>query len=100
MAENKTTLSSAVASGDTVINVASATNLVAGQFLLVDGEVMQITKSYVSGTAIPVLRGLDGGVNGAHPNKANVSEFIGSDLAGLAPSRLSRSSRVLAVRVR
>jgi hypothetical protein len=82
MAETTTTLLSAVAQTDVVINVTSATGFAAASYVKVDDEVMQISKSYVSGTAIPVQRGLDGAAQVAHPITANVTVFLVSDLSG------------------
>lgn len=85
MALTTTTLASAVAAGDTIINVASATSFVAGQLIQVEQETMQITKSYVSGTAIPVTRGLDGSANVAHVKTCNVTTYLASDETVIAP---------------
>ncbi len=61
MALTATTLSSAVALTDKSIVVASATGFAAGAYVKVDGEFMQVDKSYTSGsTTVPVLRGRDG----------------------------------------
>jgi hypothetical protein len=72
MALVTTTLSAAVAAGDNVINVASATSVSAGRLVLVDQEIMVVTKAYTSGTAVPVLRGREGTVQAAHVITANV----------------------------
>src|SRR5689334_11721285 len=82
MALNKTTLSSAITATSTTIVVASATGAAAGAFLKVDDEVMLITKSYVSGTTLPVLRGQDGTLTAAHPASANAILFLASDEPG------------------
>lgn len=66
MALTRTTLSAAVAAIDGSITVASATSLAAGSIIKIDGETMKVRKDYVSGTSIPVLRGLDGSVVAAH----------------------------------
>lgn len=79
MALAETTLSSAVAALDKVINVASATSFAAGRFIRVDNEVMKVTQDYVSGTAIPVLRGLQGSQSVAHPISARVVHGNGDD---------------------
>lgn len=71
MALAKTTLSAAVAASDNVINLTSATSVSAGRLILVDNEWMKVQSSYVSGTAIPVLRGINGSVQGAHVATAN-----------------------------
>lgn len=84
MALTTTTLSTAVAQGDTNIVVASATGFAAGNLILIDQEVMQVVKSYSSGTTIGVLRGLDGSVQTIHRITANVTTFLASDEAGPA----------------
>lgn len=53
----QTTLSAAVTVSDRVIVVASATGFAAGRTVVVDGEAMQVSASYSSGTTIPVSRG-------------------------------------------
>jgi hypothetical protein len=68
-----TTLSAVIA--DTTANVialTSATNVLAQGFLYVDGEVMQVTGSYVSGTLIPVRRGASSTRATPHLNLATV----------------------------
>jgi len=79
MALTTTTLSSAVAVTDNVIVVASATGAAAGTLVRVDQEIMQIAKSYVSGTTIPVTRGQVGTVTAAHASSANATFFLASD---------------------
>lgn len=76
-----TTLSVAVAQTDTSIVVASATSFAAGMYLLIDQEIMQVSKNYTSGTTIPVQRGLDGAVQTLHRITANVNLYNGSDEA-------------------
>lgn len=85
MALNTTTLTSACALLDKQIVVSSATGAAAGTFVKVDDEVMLITKSYVSGTTIPVLRGQDGTNSAAHPTTSNVTFFLGSDETSAGP---------------
>lgn len=79
MALNSTTLSNACAINDKSIVVASATGAVAGAFVRVDLEIMQITKEYTTGTTLPVIRGQDGGQPLAHPTSAKVQIFLGTD---------------------
>jgi len=79
MALTTTTLSSACAQSDTSIVVTSATSFVAGMFVKVDEEIMQIAKNYSSGTTVPVQRGLDGSTQRAHPVSTNVTIFLASD---------------------
>lgn len=84
MALATTTLSSAVAAGDSTINVASATSVAAGRLVIVDGEVMVVSKAYSSGTAVPVLRGRQGTRSIAHASGANVTHGDASDFAAPA----------------
>lgn len=90
MALTTTTLSSAVAQSDVSIVVASATGFAAGNLVLVDMEVMQVGKSYVSGTTIPVQRGLDGSQQTTHKASANVTTFLASDQPGPAPQEVTQ----------
>lgn len=89
MALARTTLSSAVAGGssapDKNIVVASATGFSAGYRLEVDGEVMLVSKSYVSGTTIPVQRAQEGTAADAHNSGAGVVVGAASDFPSLAP---------------
>jgi len=78
MALTATTLSSAVALTDKSIVVASATGFAAGAYVKVDGEFMQVDKSYTSGsTTVPVLRGRDGSAQAAHHVTASV--YVGTN---------------------
>lgn len=79
MALTNTTLSSACALGDKTIVVASATGFAAGYEVVIDGEVMNVTQDYTSGTTISVLRGRGGTVPIAHQASAIVTVGIGSD---------------------
>jgi len=73
MALVETTLASAAAQADSQITVASATSIAAGRLIQVDGEIMQVTKGYVtSSVAVPVLRGRAGTAQVAHLNTARV----------------------------
>jgi hypothetical protein len=85
MAKTSTTLSSAVTVNDTSIVVASATGVSVGAIVVVDAEVMQVTKGWSSGTTLPVLRGRDGTATAAHVSGAMVTIMLASDL----PSPLS-----------
>lgn len=89
MARTTTTLSSAVASTDKTIVVASATGFAVGNFIILDGETLQVTKDYVSGTTIPVLRGLAGSTQKAHVTTANVTTGLPTDFADPAPGGAS-----------
>lgn len=84
MAKTTTTASAAIAIGDTAITVASATGFAAGSILKVNAEVMQVQKSYVSGTLIPVMRGLEGTPALAHAITSNVTAGLASDFGGAA----------------
>lgn len=79
MAFTRTTLSSAVAVGDNSIVVASATGIVAGDFIKIDDEMMKVRQSYSSGTTIPVLRGQNGTAQVAHPATAGVVHAAPAD---------------------
>lgn len=57
---NSTTLGAAVTATAQSITVASAATIAAGQLIFVDRELMQVQTSYVSGTSIPVTRGVNG----------------------------------------
>ncbi len=85
MALNTTTLSNAAGINDKSIVVASATGAVAGALVTIDRETMQITKEYVSGTTLPVIRAQDGSQPTAHPATANVQIFLGTDAPLDAP---------------
>lgn len=94
MALTTTTLSSAVAVTDNAIVVSSATGFAAGYSIIVDQELMQVAKSYVSGTTIPVLRGQDGTVTAAHKASANVTVGLASDFANPVANTVSVYSTV------
>jgi len=84
MAVTSTTLASACGAGATTITVASATNFTAGQFILVENELMQQTAA-VSGVVVPVRRGLDGTVQGAHAASAFACTGLTSDFPNPVP---------------
>ena len=81
MALTTTTLSAAVGINDTNINVTSATGFAANNLIWVDQEMMQVTKAYVSGTLIPVLRGRGALAQIAHVKSANVTTGLASDFS-------------------
>ena len=82
MSLNTTTNTVAVGQQDTSIVVSSATGAAVGNYLVIDQEVMQITKAYDgTATTIPVTRGLDGSVQTTHVKTANVTFYKGSDEA-------------------
>lgn len=85
MSLTTTTLSSACGLNDKSIVVASATGFAAGYFVLIDGELMRVSKEYTSGTTIPLDgRGLNGTPATAHPATANVVVGVASDWSGNA----------------
>jgi hypothetical protein len=81
-----TTLSTAVAVGDDKIKVASATTVAVDRYILIDQELMQVTKAYDgSSTIVPVTRGLNGTVSAAHAASAYVRHGVASDFASAGP---------------
>lgn len=86
MALTTTTLSGAVAIDQNTISVASATGFVAGSFVRVDDEIMEVAGDYVSGTTINVLRGREGTATTAHATGANAVVGTGSDFAAAHPA--------------
>lgn len=85
MALTRTTLSAACALSDPTIVVTSATGFAAGSIVLVDQEQMRVTKAYVSGTTINVVRGQGGTVQTAHPITASATVGVASDYSDPAP---------------
>lgn len=85
MALTTTTISAALGATDRSMTVASATGFAAGYKFLIDGEAGEVDKSYVSGTAIPILRGRDGTAQAAHVVTSNVTVGTGADWANAAP---------------
>jgi len=79
MALVKTTLGAACAIGDKSIVVASATTVAAGRYFRVDQEDMLVTKEYVSGTTVPVLRAQNGTEQVAHVITANAIHGLATD---------------------
>jgi hypothetical protein len=79
MALATTTLSATISASDVKIVVASATSMAAGRTILIDQEVMQVTKDYVSGTTVGVLRGLDGTAAVAHFLTSAVTHGLQTD---------------------
>jgi len=88
MARTTTTLNGAVGIADNFITVTSAAGFSPSMYLLVDQEIMQVANSYVSGTAIPVLRGKDGTATAAHVTTANVTVGLASDFASPGPQAI------------
>lgn len=86
MALTTTTLSAAITADARSATVASATGIVAGDYMLIDQEFVRVGKSYTSGTTIPLSgRGLNGTVAAAHVSGANVTHGVGSDFANAGP---------------
>jgi hypothetical protein len=79
MALATTTLSAAITATAGEITVASATSVAAGRLLLIDQEVMQVTKGYSSGTTVPVVRGRDGTAAVAHTITSTVTHGLPED---------------------
>lgn len=72
MALASTTLAAAIGASDGYLTVAAATSVAAGRFIIIDQEMLQVTKSYSSGTLVPVLRGVGGTAAAAHVITATV----------------------------
>ncbi len=85
MALTTTTCSAAIAASDTSLTVASATGFGPGYYLKVNAELMRVATSYVSGLAIPVIRGVNGTYSQAHAITSNVTAGLPSDFADAAP---------------
>lgn len=86
MALTTTTLSAALGANDQTATVASATGIVASDYMLIDQEFVRVGKSYVSGTLIPLSgRGQNGTVVAAHVSGANVTHGPGSEFANAGP---------------
>ena len=80
MALTTTTLSSALGATDRNMTVASATGFAVGYKAIIDGEFVEVDKSYNgTSTTIPILRGRDGTVQAAHVVTANVVVGAGTD---------------------
>lgn len=96
MALTTTTLASACGATDSSIVVTSATGFAAGYFIKIDDEVMQVTKSYTSGsTTVPVLRGREQSVQSAHVTKAAVTVGVGTDWSNpAAGSLMGQAARI------
>jgi hypothetical protein len=86
MAATATTTTAPVAVSDTKIAVASAAGFAVGNVVLVENEVMNQSAPAV-GLLVPVRRGLDGTVQGAHGAGANVATGLGSDFPGPPPGQ-------------
>jgi hypothetical protein len=88
MALTTTTLTAAVAVTDREIKVSSATGFVAGYLVKVNQEIMRIVQTYVvavSGTTIPVIRGIEGSATAAHPSGSSATAGIATDFAASVP---------------
>lgn len=86
MALTTTTNSAAIAQLDTSITVASGTGFLANSLIRINGEWMKVTQGYVSGTAIPVIRGQDGTPQVAHAVTSNVTVGLASDFITAPPN--------------
>ncbi len=81
MALNRTTLTSAKAASDTVLQVAAATGIAIGYEIRIDDEVFKVTKGYVAASlSVPVLCGQNGTAVSAHPVTAGVLAGASSDV--------------------
>lgn len=90
MALANTTFNAACTATDSSITLAATTSLGPGMYLNAGGEIMQITRGFVAGTAatipIPVLRGQEGTVAIAHANTEQVSAYVlPSDIPSPSP---------------
>jgi hypothetical protein len=96
MALAETTLSAALGAGGKVMTVASATSFAAGRIAQINGEIVQVSKDYVSGsTSVPILRGQLSTLQVAHPSSARVVHGDPSDFGqGIAGSPYSPYGRV------
>lgn len=83
-----TTLSSAAASGDLTIRVASATGALKGNVINIDGEYLVQTADAV-GTVIPVRRGDQGTYNQAHVSGAVVLMGLASEFPPAPPGSVT-----------
>jgi hypothetical protein len=80
MALATTTLSAAITADAKTLTVASATSVAVGRLLLVDQEMMQVTKGYVvAATTVPVLRGVGGTVAAAHTITSTITHGDAAD---------------------
>lgn len=102
MALAETTLAAACAQTDVSVTVASATSVAAGRLVQIDGEMMEVTKGYVTAsTSVPVTRGRAGTAQVAHLNTARVVHGDAADwpaqgagvVAGFAPAGRPRRVR-------
>ena len=69
----QTVLRGSISTSDTVITVASATNIVANMLLSIDSEIVSVTS--VSGNNLTVVRGFDNTTAAAHSSGRTVSNF-------------------------
>jgi hypothetical protein len=77
-----TTLAAAVTTSDSVIKVTSATSVSIGRVILIDGELMEVTKGYDgTSTYVPVSRGKDGTNVVAHVSGAYLRHGLASDFS-------------------
>lgn len=82
MALTKTTLSAALAAGDTKATVASATGIASGYIWKTDDEQGYVSNAYTSGsTSVPLLRAKNGTAQVAHASGANITFGTAADWA-------------------
>ncbi len=82
MALTTTTLSAAVAVGDTSITPTATTGFAAGSVIRCDQELMLVGWGYVAGASpVAVIRGQQGTIAQAHVSGANVTVGVASDWA-------------------
>lgn len=85
-----TTLASAMGAQDTSCVITSATSFAAGNLIMIDQEFVQVAKSYVSGTTIPLSgRGLNGTFAAAHPSGANAVTGAPNDFSNPAATTVA-----------
>jgi len=86
MAITTTTSTTAIAVNDTALTVASATGFAAGNLVKVNAEIMKVVSTYISGTTIPVIRGVEATIALAHAITSNVVTGLASDFGAAAPA--------------
>lgn len=87
MALTATTLGAACPASASAISVASASGFGVGNLILVEQELMA-QSGPAAGLVVPVRRGLDGTVQGAHAAAAFVATGLGTDFPTPAPGQV------------
>lgn len=102
MSLTKTTLSAALSATATTMTVTSATGFAAGDLCKIDQEFVRISKTYTSGTTIPLDgRGLNGGVVSAHVSGTNVettataTDWASAPPQGVVPYPITSPGRTM-----